>query len=448
MNVNTDKSKEFGTEDVTKLIFRLAPPLMIGYLIQAAYNIVDSYYIGQCSDSGLTALSIMFPVQLIISAIGTGTGVGINALISRFDGMDDHRRANAVTRAGTGLGLLNWVLFLILVLLFLNSYINISSASPEVRQYTSVYGYIVCIGSLPHLMDYIWTRILLAKGNTKVPMMAQFVGCGLNIVLDPLLIWGFWKIPAMGITGAAIATVLGQTAVAVVTGIYGFGGFPSLKDMKENVLLIYKTSIPSLTLQFMYTVYISGLNLILATFSDAAVTVLGLYFKAQSFFGIPIFGLQNCILPILSFNYAAKNWERCEKVVKVAFSIAAAMMCFGVAVYELFPRQVLMLFTKNEEILAQGTIAFRIIALSLIPSVVSLMMPIIFQAITHNNKSMSIIILRHIVLFVPIAWLLSHLGLRYVWFTFPITDLVTALVSLLVFRRVMRRVMTPERCTV
>lgn len=429
-------SNEFGTENITKLLVRMAPPVMLAQLIQALYNIVDSYFIGQYSDTGLTALSIMFPIQLIVSAIGSGTGVGIATLIARYNGMGDNRRAEAISRTGTGLALINWVLFSAFIMLFLQPYIGMSTASAAVRGDTAAYGYIVCFGSLPHLLDYTWTKVQHAKGNMKVPMLAQFAGAGINILLDPLLIWGVGIIPPLGVTGAAIATVLGQTAAAVITGIWSFRGLPSVTDVKENTTLIYKTAIPSITLQFMYTIYIAGLNLILATFSDGAVTILGLYYKVQSFFGIPIFGLQSCVLPILSYNYARQNWDRCKSAVKTSVLIAASLMGAGMAVFELFPRQLLQIFVNDTQMLEQGAVAFRIIALSFIPSVISLMMPIILQALNQNGKSLKIIILRHLFLFVPIAWLLSHFGLTYVWATFPITELITAGTAIVLYRKV------------
>jgi len=435
----------FETEQIGRIILRLAPPIMLAQLVHGLYNVVDSYFIGQYSSDGLAALSLMFPIQLLIGAIGHGTGIGVNTLITRYNGAGDTERAKVIARVGTSLAVLNWLVFAVLSFCLLDKYLAVATASAEIRREAAAYGYIICIGSLGVFLDCIWTKIYQADGNMRLPMVAQIVGTVINIVLDPILIWGLLGLPEMGIAGAAIATLAGQVGAALITMRGGFRGLSSLTVIKKNGPLIYKTGLPSIVMQSFYTIYIFGLNLILVGFSDAAVTALGLYYKLQSFFFIPLFGLQGCVLPVLSYNYAANHWDRCREIFRFSLLVVGIFMGIGMVIFELIPGPLILMFGANQEVLEIGIPAFRIIATAFIPASISMLMPIVFQALNRGRESLAVTILRQIVLLVPVAWILSRFGLIYTWLTFPISECITVAVALMLYRKILSEMKTAMR---
>lgn len=264
----------FQTERVWKILLRIAPPVMLAQLIQALYNIVDSYFVGQYSNSGLTALSVIFPVQLIITAIAVGTGVGVNTYMARMYAFGKKRAADCTAGTGMVLAVISWAVFAVAMLLLMEPYVRTSATSPDAVADAVLYGNIVCVGSLGIFLESIWTKVYQAGGNMRLPMLAQIAGALTNIVLDPVLIFGLGPVPHMGIAGAAIATVAGQCVAAAITGAAGFRRPPKLVVMRKYVRQIYRLGYPSIFMQMLYTVYIMALNMILAGFSDDAVTVL------------------------------------------------------------------------------------------------------------------------------------------------------------------------------
>jgi len=260
----------------------------------------------------------------------------------------------------------------------------------------------------------------------RTPMIAQICGALINVALDPILIFGLGPIPATDVAGAAIATVVGQIAAAIITAFRGFRPIPAPARFRQYVPQICRAAFPSITMQSLYTVYIVGLNMILSGFSDSAVTVLGLYYKLQTFFFIPLIGLQTCIVPVLSFNYAAGARERCSQVLRQSLLIAAAFMIVGVIGFVFFPIPLIRLFSGEAEVLTIGRIAFHLIGAGFLPAVPAWIFPVFFQAIGRNVKSVALIVLRQIVLLVPIAWALSFIGLRFVWLTFSISEIITS----------------------
>ena len=303
---------DFGTERVSRILLHLAPPVMLAQLIQALYNIVDSFFVGRYSDAGLTALSIIYPLQLLMIALAVGTGVGINTAIAHYLGLQDRRRAEEMAGTAAPLGLALWVLFAIVCFLILPGYARMSTDSEKVIREVIVYGRIVCVGSVGLFTESVWTKVLQAEGDMKTPMLAQILGAVTNIVLDPILIFGLLGLPALGIAGAAIATVAGQIAAALLVMRRGFRPSPALRRYPALAGRIYRLGIPNILMQSAYTFYILGLNLLLGAFSDQAVTALGLYYKWQTFFFIPLGALQTCMVPIVSFNYAARRLDRCR----------------------------------------------------------------------------------------------------------------------------------------
>ncbi len=301
----------FGTEKISKILFKLAPPVMLAQLIQALYNIIDSLFVGRYSDSGLTALSIIYPIQLFMIALAVGTGVGINTVMAAKLGVGSKKEADEFAGVGTPLAVAMWFLFSLICWFIMPAYARMSTNSEAVINDVITYGRIVCVFSFGLFLESIWTKVLQANGDMKTPMVAQIMGAITNIILDPLLIFGMFGLPKMGIGGAAVATVAGQIVAALIVSKKGFRKSPAKEVYPRHIAKIFRLGVPNILMQSAYTFYILGLNLILATFSDQAVTALGLYYKWQTFFFIPLGAMQTCIVPIISFNYAAKNIERC-----------------------------------------------------------------------------------------------------------------------------------------
>lgn len=433
MNGKTEKvstADAFGTEEIWKLLLRIAPPVMLSQLIQALYNIVDSYFVGRYSADGLTALSAIFPTQLMATAIAVGTGVGVNALMARQYAVEGEYAANKTAGMGMVLALISWAVFALWSVCFLRPFVASSVQSPKALEYTLTYGHIVCIGSLGLFVESCWSKVHQAEGNMKLPMAAQITGALVNILLDPLLIFGVGPFPRLGVAGAAIATVAGQVMAALIVGRKGIHRPPAIKgSFRQYAGPIYRFGIPSIFMQLLYVVYIMALNVILAGFSDAAVTVLGLYYKLQTFFFIPLFALQTCIVPVLSYNYAAEAYGRCREIVRDAILLAALLMTLGVICFEGIPAQLIGVFSDSREILRIGVPAFRIIACSFLPAVLALLWPTVFQAVGKSRPSMALSLVRQIFCLIPLFYLLSRIGLSYVWLAFPASELITAVVG-------------------
>ena len=425
----------FGEERVGRILLRIAPPVMFAQLIQALYNIVDSYFIGQYSGAGLTALSVIFPVQLIISALAIGTGVGVNTYMARMYALGETAEADRTAGTGMLLAFVSWALFALASLAFMRPYAQISAESAAAVDQAVIYGNIVCAGSLGIFLESLWTKVHQANGNMRLPMIAQVAGALTNVLLDPLLIFGLGPLPEMGVAGAAYATIAGQFVAAAIVGVKGFRKPPAPRGMGRYMRQIYALGYPSILMQSLYTVYIMVLNIILAGFSDAAVTVLGLYYKLQTFFFIPLSGLQTCIVPVLSYNYAQRAYVRCKRVMRSAVAISAAFMLVGIVCFEAFPSGLLALFSREAAVLQIGEIALRIIALSFLPAVLSLMMPVFFQAIGSARASAWLSLTRQIFCLIPLFWLLSRIGLNWCWAAFPLSELITGGVGLWLYGR-------------
>lgn len=434
-----DTNELFGKERIGKILLKLAPPVMLAQLIQALYNIVDSLFVGRYSDSGLTALSIVYPLQLLMIALAVGTGVGINTVMAARLGVKKEKEADEYAGVGTPLAAILWLIFALVCLFIMPAYAKMSTSSAAVIQDVVTYGRIVCVFSFGLFFESIWTKVLQAHGDMKTPMIAQIIGAVTNIILDPLLIFGLFGLPEMGIAGAAVATVAGQIAAAAIVFKEGYKKSPPAHVYPHHTADIFILGMPNILMQSAYTLYILGLNLILATFSDAAVTVLGLYYKWQTIFFIPLGSMQTCIVPVISFNYAAKNVKRCSKTLWWAIGFGVALMLLGVLCFEAIPAQMLHVFTSDTSVIKIGTAAFRIIGISFVPLVTSLTLPVFFQAVGMSLKSSLLTIIRTVVLFVPLAFLFSRFGLNFFWLTFPVTDSLTSLVGFLFYRQFIKK---------
>lgn len=368
---------------------------------------------------------------MVITAIAAGTGVGVNTLMARQLAENKLKEADKTAGMGMLLALFSWLAFTLFSIFFLPIYINMAANDPLAVTYSKVYGYIVCIGSIGIFLESCWTKVHQASGNMKLPMIAQIAGAVVNIILDPLLIFSL----NLGIAGAAIATVAGQVIAAVIIR-RGFRKSPLASELKSIAKQIYRLGYPSILLQLLYPVYVVIFNIILSGFSDAATTVLGLYYKLQSFFFIPVLGLQSCIVPVLSYNYAGKKYTRCRQTVRYSLLIAAVFMFVGILCFECFPLQLIGLFSKEAEVMKIGKTAFCIIGLSFLPDVPAMIFPAFFQSIGKGKQSTALIIIRHLVCLIPIFWLMSMADLNYAWFAFPIAELVTAIVGGILYCKV------------
>ncbi len=406
-------------------MLKLSPPVMLALLIQSIYNIVDSYFVAQYSLSGLTALSIIFPIQLLMTALGTGTGTGLNILISRMDGNGDTARQRDVVKSGLYLGIWNFLIFTCIGMLLIGSYYTISSNQAEVRAEGIQYAQIIFLGSFGLFMESNCTKLLQAKGNMVTPMLAQVSGAAINLVFDPIFIFGLFGAPELGVAGAAIATIMGQWAAMLITlravfRTYDVRGTFRFKDCIQ----IYQSGFPSIIMQSLYTLYIVGLNLILKQFTEDAVTVLGIYYKLQTFFFIPLMGLQQVIVPVISFNYGAHDNKRVNDTLRYSILISCGVMALGTFIFMAFPKELISVFAGSTSILNIGTLALRIISVSFLPASFAMMFTVYFQGIDKGKCSVFITVLRQIILLVPLAWLFHFAGLNYVWLTFPVTEVI------------------------
>lgn len=429
----------YGKEKISKILLQIAPPVMLAMLIQAMYNIVDSFFVGKYSDDALTALSVIYPLQLIIIALAVGTGVGVNTYMARKYAQNKPDDADRAAGTGMVLELVTWIVFAIIAVLIMRPYVMTSTKSAGVISDAVVYGNIISVGSIGAFLEGNWTKVHQAHGNMRLPMIAQVAGALTNIVLDPLMIFGIGPFPKMGVAGAATATVCGQILAAVITGWKGYYKPPKPSKMLHYINRIYFYGYSSIVMQALYTVYILALNIILAGFCDEAVTVLGMYYKLQSFFFIPLFGLNTCIVPAISYNYTRGAYERCRDIMKDSIMISAIFMVLGVIIFVFFPQQALSIFTHNQEVFAIGRVAFPIIGASFFPAIISLMMPVFYQAIGYGKTSLFLSVLRQVFCLIPIFWLFSKIGLNYSWIAFPMSELISGGIGLVLYFRVLKK---------
>lgn len=423
-------SELFRTEKISKILLKTAPPVMLAQLIQAIYNVVDSFFVGKYSASGLTALSIIYPIQLLMIALAVGSGVGINTIMAARLGIGNKKAANECAGIGTPLALGLWFIFAVIFYCLMPVYAKMSTDSSNVMQDVISYGRIVCLFGFGLFLESVWTKILQANGDMKTPMIAQICGAIFNIILDPIFIFGLFGFPKLGISGAAAATIGGQIVAALIVMKKGFCRPPSKEKYMPYIKLIFNRGIPNILMQSAYTFYILGLNLILSGFCDQAVTALGLYYKWQTFFFIPLSAMQTCIVPIVSFNYAAKSIERCKKTLHTAVIFGFVLMFLGALCFELLPDQMLRVFTSDDIVVKIGRTGFKIIGISFLPMVTSLTFPVFFQAIEYSLKSSLLTIIRTVMLFVPLGYIFSIYGLNYFWLTFPFTEFITSIIGL------------------
>ncbi len=439
MTEHRHAENKMGIMPVPKLLISMSLPIIISMLVQALYNIVDSIFVSQIDEynKAFTAVSLAFPVQNLMIAVGAGTGVGINALLSKSLGEKNYEKASLVGNTGIVLALCSFLAFFLFGIFGINAYANFQTDDMEIVGYCIQYLRVICIGSMGIFMQITMERLLQATGKAFLSMVVQLSGAIFNLIFDPILIFGYFGFPKLGVAGAALATILGQFVSM------GLGIFMNITQNKEitvspiryrpdrkTVGAIYAIAVPSILLMSIGSVMNLCMNQILIGFSATAVAVFGVYFKLQSFFIMPVSGLNNGMVPIIAFNYGAKNKKRIAATVRLSCMIACGIMLLGMSIFMLFPDKLLTMFNASEEMMTMGIPALRIISLHYIFAGVCIVFLSVFQAVGSSIYSLFVSLGRQLVVLVPAAWLLSRfLGLDAVWWAFPIAEIMSLLLS-------------------
>lgn len=439
------KENKMGVMPIGRLLIDMSWPIMLSMLVQAMYNIVDSVYVSRLGENGLAALSLAFPVQNLIIAVGVGTAIGVNSFLSRKLGERRFDDANAAAENGIFLAVLSWLVFLVFGLFFCRPFFASFTQNTEIVEMGVDYLSICTTLSIGAFMSITTERIMQATGKTIYTMFTQGSGAIINILLDPILIFGWFGIPAMGITGAAVATVLGQI-FSMVLALYmnarfnkeikmRFRGFrPNGRIIKE----IYAVGLPGIVMQSIASVLTVGMNKILIEFTETAVAVFGVYFKLQSFIFMPVFGLNNALVPIVGYNFGARNRERIVKAIKLAAAYAMVIMTLGVLIFFFFPDKLLLLFDASPDMLAIGVPALRTICVSFFGAAIGITFSSAFQAIGKGVYSLIMSVCRQLLVILPVAWFLGHWGLNAVWFAFLIAEVVSLILAIFMYRHIYR----------
>ena len=451
MQKETLQENKMGVMPVGKLLVNMALPMIISMLVQAFYNIVDSVYVSQVSESAVTALSLAFPVQNMQIGFAVGVGVGVNALLSQSLGRKDQESVNWAAGQGVFLALVATGLFMLFGFFGVRPYYTMQSTVAETVEGGIAYTSICCIFTVGVFIQVLCERLLQATGRAMQTMILQGTGAIINITLDPVFIHGWWGMPRMGVAGAAVATVIGQCTGAVL-GIYlNLRHNPEVqlhvKFMKPNwkvIAPILEVGIPSVVMNGIGSVMNFGMNQILQGFNEVATGVFGIYYKLQSLFFMPLFGINNATISILAYNYGARKPKRIVHTLKLATAVAVCIMLVGLAVFQLLPQALLGIFNPTEEFLAIGVKALRILCLPFPVAAICISLGASFQALGKGSYSTVVSLCRQLIVLLPAAYLLSLTGdVNNVWWSFPIAEVMSALVTGLLFAKLYRQKVKP-----
>ena len=438
---------KMGVMPVNRLLFSMSLPMILSMLVQALYNIVDSIFVAQIGETALAAVSLAFPVQNLIIAVSVGTGVGVNALLSRSLGEKNQENANLAAVNGLFVFFLSYLLFAVFGLFFARMYFMVQTSNPEIIEQGTIYLSVCSIFSFGIFLEIALERIMQSTGRTIYNMITQGLGAIINIILDPILIFGLFGFPRMGIMGAAVATVIGQI-IAMLLLLY----FNIRKNSDVNLNMrrfrpdtaiiaeIYRVGLPSIIMQSISSVMTFGVNKILLLFSETAVSVFGIYFKLQSFIFMPVFGLNNAMVPIVAYNYGAARKDRIMKTIRSSVTAAVVIMLAGLAIFQIFPEQLLYLFDASEHMMGIGVPALRIISLSFLFAGYCIVIGSVFQALGNGVYSLITSAARQLVCILPAAWLFASVfGLHAVWYAFPLAEIISVVLTTLLFRRIYQK---------
>ena len=415
-------------------------------LVQALYNIVDSIFVSKLNEAALTAVSLAFPIQNLMIAVAAGTGVGINALLSKSLGEHKFDKANTIARNGILLGILSSIVFAIAGIFGSRLFFVVQTNDPDIIKYGTDYMSIITIASVGIFMQVTFERLMQSTGKTIFNMITQGTGAIINIILDPILIFGWFGLPRLEVAGAALATVIGQVIAALMGIILNHKynkeihvSFKDFKPCKQTIGAIYKIGVPSILMQSIGSVTTFGMNNILLMFKSTAATVFGVYFKLQSFIFMPIFGLTNGVIPIVAYNYGARNKKRIYQTLKLGATIAVSIMLVGMIVFQVFPKTLLRLFNASDDMLAIGIPALRTISLSFTFAGFCIISSSIFQALGNGVYSLIMSVARQLVVILPVAFIFAKLfGLTMVWYAYPIAEVVSVIVCIILLKRILK----------
>ena len=440
-----------GTMDINPLLVKLSVPMMVSMLVQALYNVVDSVFVSHVSESALTAVSLAFSLQNVMIAVGVGTGVGVNALLSKSLGEKNQARANKTAENGIFLAFCSFAVFFLIGLTCMRAYFYAQTSDAEIAEQGIRYLRVCSVFSLGLFLQTMSEKLLAATGRTHLSMISQLIGAVVNIILDPIFIFGYCGEALSGTTGAAVATVIGQFCGAGTAIFFNLKknpdiqlGFRGFRPSAEAIRRIYVVGLPSIAMQCVGSVMTFFMNQILMGFSATAVAVFGVYFKLQSFVFMPIFGLNNGMVPIISYNYGARDPARVKKTIRLAICYAEAIMLCGFSIFQFAPNKVLSIFAASDAMLAIGIPALRIICPHFLLAGISVVLSSVFQALGNGVFSLIVSVLRQLVVLIPMAWLLSKTGnVNMVWWSFLIAEVVSVLLSLGFMKRIDKTIIEP-----
>ena len=436
---------------VPKLLITMSLPMIISMLVQALYNIVDSIFVAKLSEDALTAVSLAFPIQNLMIAIGVGTGVGINALLSRSLGEKKFEQANLAAENGVFLAVISFLLTALVGIFGSRLFFVAQTSQKTIVQYGIQYMEVITICSIGVYIQITMERLLQATGKTFYTMITQGTGAIINIILDPILIFGLFGFPRLEVAGAAIATVIGQIVGAALSTFFNIRvnkeiriNMKKFRPNKQIIGEIYRVGIPSIIMQSIGSVMVFGFNKILLVFNTTAAAVFGVYFKLQSFIFMPIFGINNGMVPIIAYNYGARNRKRIMDTIRLATLISIGIMILGVLLFQFFPKTLLGFFDASDHMISIGIPALRIISIHFVLAGYSIIISSTFQALGNGVYSLIVSVARQLVVLLPCAWILAEcFGLNAVWFSFPAAELISVLLCTLLFRRIDRLKLAP-----
>lgn len=445
------QENKMGVMPVGKLLFNMALPMIISMIVQALYNVVDSIYVSQVSESAVTALSLAFPVQNMQIGFGLGIAVGVNSLLSKSLGEKNQEAANFAAGNGIFLMIIAVALFMLFGIFGARPYFEMQSTVTETVEGGIAYTSICCIFTLGCFAQMLGERLLQSSGRTVYTMISQSTGAVINIILDPIFIHGWLGLPAMGVAGAAIATVIGQWIAAGMCLFFNLRfnpdvqlGLKYIRPRTQTLKPIFAVGIPTLVMNSIGSVMNFGMNQIFQGFQETATGVFGIYYKLQSFFFMPLFGTNNATISIIAYNYGARKPERMTKTLRLALVTGLCFMLFGLAVFQLMPQTLLGLFNPSEEFLRMGVKALRIVSIHFPIAAVGIMLGASFQALGNGIYSTIVSLCRQLLVLLPVAYLLSLTGnVDNVWWSFPIAEVVSALVTLVLYRRLYLKKIKP-----
>lgn len=448
--MHTEENK-MSVMPIRKLLINMSVPIMISMFVQALYNVVDSIFVAQINENALTAVSLAFPVQNLMIAIAVGTGMGINSLLSRSLGEKKYEKANDAAKNGIFLAFLSYIVFLIFGLLFTKNYFRSQTDNQQILEYGIAYLRIISIGSIAKFTQIIFERLLQSTGKTFHAMITQGTGAIINIILDPILIFGYFGLPKMGTAGAALATIIGQATAALMAIYFNLTINKeiniNMKSFKPNLNIIkkiYTVGIPSIVMMSITSVATYGINKILNKFSSTAIAVLGAYLKLQSFVFMPVFGLNNGMVPIIAYNYGAKNKERIIKTIKLSIIYATCIMIIGLLLIQILPDKILGLFNASEDMLNIGIPALRTISLSYIFAGISIVSSSVYQAFGNGLLSLIISASRQLLVLLPATYILSLFGnIDLVWWAYPIAEIASVILSIIFLKYIYDKNVAP-----